>query len=338
MGLPPAQPLQPFDRKDPVTSSIRGVIRPFPLLIAALAVAVSLVCLPRAFASKPTPSKVTSKVTFEEASKHYLAKEWEASAAAFAEIVKAEPRNGRAWYRLGVSYQNLKEYDKAIPAYRTAESIGHNPVVMYNLACAFALTGAADSSFAWLGRAADAGYSQPDALTSDEDLASIRGDARFVALVDRLQRTATPCAFAPEARQFDFWVGAWDVRTATGDLAGTNEIKTGAGKCVLVENWKDTQGGSGQSLNFYDFDTKRWNQIWVDANTQVTRFEGAFTDGAMRLQGERVMKSGQKVPVKMTLTPLPDGRVRQMGESTADGGKTWNVDYDLYYSPARRDG
>lgn len=324
---------RPIER-DPVTNSVRALLRPFPALLVALTLFVVPASPPRAFAAKPA----TPKITFEEASKLYLAKDWAASATAFADVVKAEPKNGRAWYRLGVSYQNLKQYDKAIPAYRTAESIGHNPAAMYNLACAFALTGAADSSFAWLGRAADAGYSQPDALTSDEDLASIRGDARFAALVERLQRIATPCAFSPEARQFDFWVGAWDVKTATGDLAGTNEIKTGAGKCVLVENWKDTQGGSGQSLNFYDFDTKHWNQIWVDANTQVTRFEGSFTDGAMRLQGERVLKSGQRVSVKMTLTPLPDGRVRQLGESTTDGGKTWNIDYDLFYSPARRDG
>ncbi len=94
----------------------------------------------------------------------------------------------------------------------------------------------------------------------------------------------------------------------------------------------------GQSLNFYDFVAKRWNQIWVDANTQVTRFEGSFTDGAMRLRGERVSKKGERIPVKMTLTPLPDGRVRQLGESTSDGGKTWTVDYDFYYSPARREG
>ncbi|HEU4724374.1 MAG TPA: tetratricopeptide repeat protein [Candidatus Eisenbacteria bacterium] len=302
--------------------------------LVALAVGAHLFTPSHALAAKPSKPATT----FEDASKHYLAKEWEASAAAFAEVVKAEPKNGRAWYRLGVSYQNMKMYDKAIPAYRTAESINHSPFAMYNLACAFAASGAPDSSIAWLERAAGAGYSQPDAIASDPDLAAIRGDARYAALVEKMQRAATPCAFAPESRQFDFWVGAWDVRTATGDLAGTNEIKTGAGKCVLIENWKDTQGGSGQSLNFYDFDKKQWNQIWVDANTQVTRFEGNFTDGAMRFTGERVSKTGQKVPVKMTFTPLPDGRVRQMGEMTPDGGKTWTVEYDLYYSPARRDG
>ena len=317
-----------------MTKSIQGVLRPLGVAMLVVTIMASLPALSRpAAAREPKASP-----TFEEASKHYLAKEWEPAAKAFAAVVKSEPGNGRAWYRLGVSYQNMKQYEKAIAAYRKAESIAHNPRTMYNLGCAFALSGAADSAFAWLGRAADAGFSQPETLTSDEDLSSIRGDARFAALVEKTQRTATPCAFAPEARQFDFWIGSWDVRTAQGDLAGTNDIRTGAGKCVLIENWKDVQGGSGQSLNFYDFTTKRWNQVWVDANTQVTRFEGSFTDGAMRLQGERLSKTGQRIPVKMTLTPLPDGRVRQVGESTIDGGKTWTVDYDLYYSVAHRDG
>lgn len=317
-----------------MTNPNRSMLRPLVVALVAVAIAAPLVAPPRALAAK----EPESKITVEEANKHYQAKEWEPAAKAFAALVKAEPQNGRAWYRLGISYQNLKQYERAIPAYRTAESIGHNPAVMFHLASAFALTGKADSAFAWLGRAADAGYNQPDAVIANEDLASIRGDARFAAIVERIQRTATPCAFAPEARQFDFWIGSWDVRTPQGDLAGTNEIRIGAGKCVLIESWKSTQGLPGQSLNFYDFVAKQWNQVWVDASGQVTRFQGSFTDGAMRLQGERDSRTGKPTPVRMTLTPLPDGRVRQLGETTSDGGKSWAVEYDLYYTPARRDG
>lgn len=292
------------------------------------------------FAAKPAPAASTAAApaTMEDANKLYQAEDWTHAAEAFAAVVKADPKNGRAWFRLGVCQQRLKSYDQAIASYRRAEAIAHNPTVMYNLACAFSLAGAPDSAFAWLGRMADAGYGRPEALKSDADLASLRGDARFDATVERLQRIATPCAFSPEARQFDFWIGSWDVRTPQGDLAGTNDVKPGAGGCVLVENWKSAQGGPGQSLNFYDPDAKLWRQIWVDSNAQVTRFEGTFTEGQMRFHGERVMTGGQRVPVKMTFTPLPDGRVRQMGESSSDGGKSWSVEYDLYYSPARRDG
>ena len=312
-----------------------GTLRSLSLsLLVAAAAALPLAHALPALAAKPAPAPVT----MEDANKLYQSEDWAGAAEAFAAIVKSEPRNGRAWFRLGVCRQRLASYDEAVAAYRRAEAIAHNPAVMYNLACAFSLAGSPDSAFAWLGRMADAGYGQPETLTADADLASLRGDARFPAMVERLRRVATPCAFSPEARQFDFWVGSWDVRTAQGDLAGTNDIKVGAGGCVLVESWKSTQGGPGQSLNFYDADAKLWRQVWVDASAQVTRFEGTFTEGQMRFKGERVMNDGKRVPVKMTFTPLPDGRVRQMGESSSDGGKTWTVEYDLYYSPARREG
>ena len=222
--------------------------------------------------------------------------------------------------------------------YRKGVEIGGNPIVMYNLACAFALGGAPDSALTWLGHAVDAGYRQPDAMESDADLASIRADERYRALLEKARRAATPCAFVPEARQFDFWVGTWDVRTATGDLAGTNEIRSGAAQCVLVETWKSTSGGSGQSFNFYDGVAKKWRQIWVDGSGVVTRFEGTFRDGSMRFEGERFEASGELTRVKMTFTPLPDGRVRQRGEASSDGGKTFVEEYDLYYSSARREG
>jgi hypothetical protein len=307
--------------------------RPFAPGARALAAPLLLLAL-----AAPTRS---AAVTFEEANQHYLAKDWAKTVASFTELVRAEPQNARAWYRLGMGHHGLKDFTQAIAAFRKAEAIGHNPVVMVQLAGAYVAAGGAggtDSCFAWLNRAADAGYQQPDGVTGSAELASVRGDRRYDAVVERLRRAATPCAFSPEARQFDFWLGSWDVRTPQGDLAGTNDIRSGAGECVMVENWKSTQGGTGQSLNFYDVDAKLWRQIWVDAGAEVTRFEGAFIDGAMRFKGERVSKTGQRIPVKMTFTPLPDGRVRQMGEASSDGGKTWSVEYDLYYNPARRDG
>jgi hypothetical protein len=191
---------------------------------------------------------------------------------------------------------------------------------------------------AWLDRAEEGGYRQPDALESDEDLASLRHDARYATLIEKVRQNAKPCAYSKEARQFDFWIGSWDVRTLAGDLAGSNDVRLGAGDCVLVENWKSMRGGTGQSLNFFDADAKKWRQTWVDSDGEVTRFEGTFSEGSMRFVGERIDKKGTRIPVTMTFTPLPDGRVRQRGESSADGGKTWTEEYDLYYSSMKREG
>ena len=52
--------------------------------------------------------------------------------------------------------------------------------------------------------------------------------------------TKSPCA--PEARQFDFWVGEWNVTTAEGQQAGTNSIRLILDDCVLQETWAGAAG------------------------------------------------------------------------------------------------
>src|SRR5919108_895437 len=58
-----------------------------------------------------------------------------------------------------------------------------------------------------------------------------------------------PCS-APEYRQFDFWVGEWDVKTPKGTIAGTNRIERIEGGCALQENWRGTNN-TGRSINAY---------------------------------------------------------------------------------------
>src|SRR5262245_1825495 len=55
-----------------------------------------------------------------------------------------------------------------------------------------------------------------------------------------------PCASAA-ARQFDFWLGEWEV-TARGKLAGINRISRAAGDCALLEEYQSQSGYSGKSL------------------------------------------------------------------------------------------
>lgn len=66
-----------------------------------------------------------------------------------------------------------------------------------------------------------------------------------------------PCA-AAEFRQFDFWLGQWDVFNPAGQKIGTNSITSIDGGCVLLESWTSARGGTGHSFNFYEPATKRW--------------------------------------------------------------------------------
>ena len=60
-----------------------------------------------------------------------------------------------------------------------------------------------------------------------------------------------PCASA-EHRQFDFWIGDWEVRLPDGKPAGTNRISRILNGCVIQENWSGTGGSNGTSYNIYD--------------------------------------------------------------------------------------
>lgn len=50
-----------------------------------------------------------------------------------------------------------------------------------------------------------------------------------------------PCTTRPEYRQFDFWIGEWDVQ-AGGNQAGTNSVQLILGDCVIFENWIGAAG------------------------------------------------------------------------------------------------
>ncbi|MHC4262507.1 MAG: TPR end-of-group domain-containing protein [Planctomycetota bacterium] len=70
---------------------------------------------------------------------------------------------------------------------RLSELLPDEPTVHYNLACSQALVGDLDRAFAALERSIQLGYDDLDFLRDDEDLAPLRQDPRFEALLTRLE-------------------------------------------------------------------------------------------------------------------------------------------------------
>jgi hypothetical protein len=143
-----------------------------------------------------------------------------------------------------------------------------------------------------------------------------------------------PCA-SPEHRQFDFWLGEWEVREADR-VAGANHISRILGGCALREEWTGAGGGQGTSLNVYDPARRRWHQTWVDDKGLVLLLEGQWRAGKMVLEGERPTPAGagaaRTTRERISWTPQAGGRVRQLWETSADSGKTWQVVFDGIYS------
>ena len=120
-----------------------------------------------------------------------------------------------------------------------------------------------------------------------------------------------PCT-QEEFKQFDFWLGEWQVTTPDGKIAGTNKITSEEGGCLILETWTSVNGGGGQSYNFYNPVSEKWRQVWVSPGLMID-YEGGLTEsGSMKLVG-KVTYTVSKLEADFTgeWTPNEDGTVTQ---------------------------
>ena len=148
-----------------------------------------------------------------------------------------------------------------------------------------------------------------------------------LASATALAQSPVPPCTAPEHRQFDFWIGEWAVRNPAGRVVGTNTITVLHKGCVLMESWSGAGGVTGSSFNLYDASRKQWHQTWVDSSGSLLELDGTFADGAMVLSSA----ASDSPRNRITWRVLPDGRVRQLWETSADNGVTWKTSFDGYY-------
>lgn len=141
---------------------------------------------------------------------------------------------------------------------------------------------------------------------------------------------------SPQHRQFDFWVGTWDV-TPTGQdkIVARSLIENLYGGCVIRENWMPVSGTAGGSMNTYDPGDGRWHQVWMDASNARVLFDGGLVEGNMVLTGDwkGAQGPGKDGLVKMTYSRLQGGAVRQLGQISSDKGATWKPFFDFTYRP-----
>jgi hypothetical protein len=145
--------------------------------------------------------------------------------------------------------------------------------------------------------------------------------------------SASACQ-AREHRQWDFWLGDWNVYTPDGKLAGINAIASEYGGCVLHERYSTARGYSGESLNAYDAARKVWHQTWVDTDGALLLLEGGLRGNSMVLEGQTLGQKGEVTRHRITWTPNADGTVRQHWQSSDAKGE-WTTAFDGTYKRRR---
>ena len=129
-------------------------------------------------------------------------------------ITAQQPKNARARRALGLALQQSQVYNRAIAAYRRSlELEPGNPLAVNNLGCVYALTGDKDQAFAWLGKAKTTGRMDMTQAEVDADLASLRADTRYQAILPTADDFANP--FVEKVKLIREWDGE-----AAGDQFG----------------------------------------------------------------------------------------------------------------------
>ena len=105
------------------------------------------------------------------------------------------------------------------------------------------------------------------------------------------------------------------------------------GDCTVQENWTSAgAGGGGKSWSFYDTSIRKWRQLFIFDTGVIWEYTGELRDGAMHF--ERSIPATPNAPAavqRMTFFPIARDSVRQLIQSSTDGGKTWTVGFDGMY-------
>jgi hypothetical protein len=133
-------------------------------------------------------------------------------------------------------------------------------------------------------------------------------------------------ADAGPVRDFDFWLGEWDVSWGDGET-GTSSVYSDFDDRVIVESFDSRPSSEvqGMSLSTFDEAAGVWRQAWVDSRGTFTVVSGSRTGDVMELRTET--------------GPLRRARWHDVTadsftwtlERSSDGGASWETVRQLLY-------
>ena len=136
----------------------------------------------------------------------------------------------------------------------------------------------------------------------------------FSLQIQSQNNNKAPCSTAIY-KQFDFWVGNWNVYNSKNKLIGKNKIVKMNNACAIQENWSSMVGASkGTSYNYYNATDKKWHQVWVDNAGGSLVLKGNYKNNKMVLKSTLITGKKGAYYNQITWFKNSDGTVTQLWE------------------------
>ncbi|KAA3609526.1 MAG: tetratricopeptide repeat protein [Planctomycetota bacterium] len=264
----------------------------------------------------------------QTAQNRFRSQDWDGAVEAYSAYLFLHPENGQAHFQCGYAAIASGRLEVAETCFQKSLELGFAPPIStYNLACTYSRMGKIDAALASLEAAVGRGFQDLEQLKNDSDLEALRGEKGYHKIVKRLQ------GLNDQAHRMQFWVGRWEVSDADGKRLGTDLIVPQLQGRVLHETWTGEDGYQGVSISTYDPERGVWRQTWMDANGRVVDLEGRWENGSMAM--ETLNTEGKRTRVRWT--PLEDGRIHFLMESSKDQGASWTPSMETFAKPAPAD-
>jgi hypothetical protein len=139
-----------------------------------------------------------------------------------------------------------------------------------------------------------------------------------------------PCT-VPETKQFDFWIGDWDL-TWNDSLHGTNHVERIMESCTVQENFYDPKlKYSGKSWSVYSPVRKQWQQTWVDTQGGYISLTGGMVGDSMVLTTpERVTPKGKMIS-RMVFYNIKKDSFDWSWETFVPERTAWTANWKIHY-------
>ena len=248
------------------------------------------------------------------------------SAVLFEDAASTAASPGEAWFFAGLSRHMMGEYEPAIQHFQKAEEAGdRGAVARYNIACALAMLGRKEEALESLEKAFALGFRTQSQYASDPDLMSLRDEARFKALMEKM---ASPLLEDMNAMAVVDLEGVWE--TSPGEEGSRLTIRPLLQGYTVQFTLADLVGGVTEGMMFYRASDKMWSAEAISETGIHTEWTGRLTNAKrlrLELTGTSTSPSGEEFQDRMIFSPQGKDLLRI--EQSQDRGEGWKPTLSL---------